>query len=70
MGDPIQWVDPQAVHDSVACVVFSGTEKSSRDNEHGGDVTGGDPSVIKTSTDIDDVRGNTGATQGKSDVET
>jgi len=52
-------------------MVFSGAEEACRDNgTHGGDVTGGDPSVIGTSTDVDDVRGDTGATQGKSEMET
>jgi len=51
-------------------VVFSGGEEACGDNGHRGDVTGGNPSVIGTSTDIYDMRGNTGATQGESDVET
>ena len=51
-------------------MVFSGAEEACRDNGHRGDITGGDPSVIGASTDIDDVSGDTGATQGKSEVET
>ena len=51
-------------------MVFSGAEEVGRDNGHGGDITGGDPSVIRTSTDVDDMRGNTGATQAESDAET
>ena len=50
-------------------MVFSGTEEACRDNGHGGDITGDDPSVIRTSTDIDDVRGDTGATKGESEME-
>jgi len=51
-------------------MVFSGAEEAGRDNGHGGDVTEGEPSIIGTSTDVDDMRGNTGATQGESDMET
>jgi len=50
-------------------VVFSRTEEVGRDNGHGEDITGGSPSVIGTSTDVSDVRGNTGATQGESKTE-
>ena len=47
-------------------MVFSGAEEACRDNgTHGGDVTGGDPSVIGTSTDVDNMRGDTGATLGE-----
>src|SRR5882724_8131225 len=51
---------------SGTCVVFSGVEEACGDNGHGGDITGGDPSVIGTSTDVDDMRHDTGATQCES----
>src|SRR5882724_10480089 len=44
----------------VACVVFSGVEEVSGGNAHRGDR--GELSVIGTSTVVDDVRGDTGAT--------
>jgi len=46
-------------------MVFSEVEEESGGNGHRGDVTGGDLSVIETSTDIDDMRGDTGATLGE-----
>ena len=49
-------------------MVFSGAEEACRDNGHG-DVTVGDPSLIGANTDVEDVRGNTGATQGKYETE-
>jgi len=49
---------------------FQWGRRSCRDNGHGGDVTEGEPSIIGTSTDVDDMRAITGATQGESDMET
>ena len=49
----------------VACVVFSEVEEVSEGNGHKGEVTGGNLSVIGTSTDIEDVRRDTGATIGE-----
>ena len=46
-------------------MVFSGVEGGSEGNGHKGDVTRCYLSVIGTSTDIDDVRCNTGATLGE-----
>ena len=51
-------------------MVFSGVEEGSGDNEHEGAVTDGDLSVIGTSTGIDDVRGDTGATLGETETGT
>jgi len=51
-------------------VVFSEVEEGSEGNGHQGEVTGGDLSVIGTSTDIDDVRGDTGDTLGKTETGT
>src|SRR5882724_1831980 len=52
----------------VACMVFSGVEEESGGDGHRGD--GGEWSVIRTSTDVDDARDDTGATQGKTDTGT
>src|SRR5882724_10373649 len=52
----------------VACMVFSGVEEESVSNGHRGD--GGELSVIGTSTDIDDMRDNTGDTQGETETGT
>jgi len=41
---------------------FQWIDEAGRDNGHGGNITGGDLSVIRTSTDVDDMRGDTGAT--------
>src|SRR5882724_13451049 len=46
----------------VACVVFSEVAEGSVGNGHKGEVTGGDLSLTGTSTDVDDIRGDTGAT--------
>ena len=46
-------------------MVFSEVEEGSEGNGHKGEVTGSDLSVRGTSTDIDDVRGDTGDTLGK-----
>jgi len=43
-------------------MVFSEVKEESGGNGHKGGITGGKLSVIRTSTDVDDVRGNTGAT--------
>ena len=51
-------------------MVFSGVDEAGRDNGHGGDITGGNLSVIGTSTDVDDVSGNTGATLGETETGT
>jgi len=51
-------------------VVFSGVDEAGRDNGHKGDVTGGDLSVIWTSTKVDDMRGDTGATLGETKTRT
>ena len=39
--------------------------EGSEGNVHKGEVTGSDLSVMGTSTDIDDIRGDTGDTLGK-----
>jgi len=44
--------------------------KLGRDNGHGGDITGGNLSVIGTSTNVDDVRGDTSATLGETETGT
>src|SRR5882724_6520261 len=54
----------------VACVVFSEVEEGSEGNEHKGEVMGGDLSVIGTSTDVDNISGDTGATLGKTETGT
>src|SRR5882724_5814761 len=54
----------------VACMVFSGVGEGSEGNGHKGEVTRSDLSVMGTSTDIDDVRGNTGDTLGKTEIGT
>ena len=46
-------------------MVFSEVKDESGGNGHKGDVTRGKLSIIGTSTDVDDVRGDTGATQGE-----
>ena len=46
-------------------MVSSGVAEGSGGNGYTGDVTGGAMSVIETSTDIDNVRGDTGATLGE-----
>ena len=46
----------------VACVVFSEVAEGSEGNGHKGGVTRGALSVMGTSTDVDNIRGNTGAT--------
>ena len=46
-------------------MVFSEVEEGSEGNGHKGGVTGGDLSVMGTSTDVDDIRGDTGDTLGK-----
>ena len=46
-------------------MVFSEVEEESGGNGHRGDLTGGKLSVIGTSTDVDDMRGDTGATLGE-----
>ena len=46
-------------------VVFSEVEEGSEGNGHKGEVTGSDLSVRGTSTDVDDIRGDTGDTLGK-----
>jgi len=51
-------------------VVFSEVEEVSEGNGHKGEVTGGDLSVIGTSTDVDNIRGNTGDTLGKTETGT
>ena len=51
-------------------MVFSGVEKGSEGNGHKGDVTRCDLSVIGTSTDVDDIRGDTGATLGETETGT
>ena len=43
-------------------MVFSEVEEGSEGNGHKGEVTGGNLSVMGTSTDVDDIRGDTGAT--------
>ena len=45
-------------------MISSGVEEGSGGNGYTGDVTRGAMLVIGTSTDIDDVRGDTGATLG------
>ena len=51
-------------------MVSSEVEGGSGVNGHKGDITGGNLSVIGTSTDIDDVRGNTGDTLGEMETGT
>ena len=46
-------------------MVFNEVKDKSGGIGHKGDVTGGELSVIGTSTGIDDVRGDTGATLGE-----
>ena len=46
-------------------MVFSEVEEESGGNGHRGDLTGGELSVIGTSTDVDDMRGDTDATLGE-----
>jgi len=46
-------------------VVFSEVEEGSEGNGHKGEVTGSDLSVMGTGTDVDDIRGDTGDTLGK-----
>ena len=48
-------------------MVFSEVEEGSEGNGHKQDVNGGNLSVIGTSTDIDNVRGDTGATLGETE---
>ena len=42
-------------------MVFNEVEEGSEGNEHKGEVTRGDLSVMGTSTDVDDIGGDTGA---------
>jgi len=51
-------------------MVFSEVEEGSEGNGHKGVVTGGDLSVIGTSTDVDDVRDDSGDTLGKTEIGT
>ena len=51
-------------------MVFSEVEDKPGGNGHKGDVTRGELSIIGTSTDRDDVRGYTGATQGETETGT
>ena len=51
-------------------MVFSGKQEASGDKGHKGDVIGGDPQVIGSSTGTDVERGDTGVTQGKVEVGT
>ena len=51
-------------------MVFSGVEEAGRDNGNGGYVTGGDLSVIGTSTDVDDMSSDTNATLGETETGT
>jgi len=46
-------------------VVFSEVEEGSEGNGHKGEVNGGNLSVIGTSTDVVNIRGDTGDTLGK-----
>ena len=49
---------------------FSEVEEGSEVNGHKGEVTKINLSVIGTSTDVDDMRGNTGATLGERETGT
>ena len=49
-------------------MVFSEVEEESGGNGHKGDITVGELSVISTSTDMDNVRGDTGATLGETET--
>jgi len=51
-------------------VGFSEVEEGSEVNGHKGEVTGSNLSVIGTSTDVDNIRGNTGDTLGKTETGT
>ena len=51
-------------------MVFSEVEEGSEGNGHNGEVTRHDLSVMGTSTDVDDVRGDTGDTLGKTETGT
>ena len=51
-------------------MVFSEVEEGSEGNGHKGEVTRSDLSVMGTSTDVDDSRGDTGDTLGKTETGT
>ena len=51
-------------------MVFSEVEEGSEGNGHKGEVTRSYLSVMGTSTDIDDIRGDTGDTLGKTEIGT
>src|SRR5882724_8633533 len=54
----------------VACVVFSEVAEGSVGNGHKGEVTGGDLSLTGTSTDVYNVRDDTGDILGKTAIGT